>query len=250
MNNIVEVDFLLKKICLYCGVEDSVENPVIENICLKCRAERGVLIRISNEIVFEICRLCYSIKNSFKWIETTSIVDALEYIVYKKLPSFIEKPSFIKSIRVERYEFLTNPSWRTRIRVYLSIQYGMHTYTIFVETTVVFKSVKCSKCIIVSSGEYSAVVQIRDFNKNYFKAILENVMNKNSFVNNIIDIVEKQNGYDIIFYSKSSARKFVKTLFRNISGRYNVIVRESFEHVSSKRGVSRYRLVISVKAKE
>lgn len=240
--------FTLSKFCIYCGVEDSIENPVIENICLKCRLERSLLLKIESEIVFEICRSCFSIKIGFKWIETTGLQDALDYVINKKLLNFIEKPVDIKFIEIVKYEFLTNPSWRTRVRVYLKIKYRDYEFIAPIEVTIVFKPVKCFKCINLISGEYDAVVQIRGFDLDYLKTILNNVLNKSDLVENIVDIIEKHNGCDIYFFNKSYARRFVKTLLKSVSNKYRVSVKESFEHIGSKHGVDRYRLVISIKA--
>lgn len=239
----------MSRFCIYCGAEDTFENPVIENICFKCRIKRGELLNASKkEFRIDMCKSCYSIRLGHKWIETNGFEDALHILANNYLVKHVSGGTGVSDLELLKYEYITTPSWRTIIRLYFKGVYGSKEFVYPVEFTIYLNPVKCSRCIMIDSREYEALVQIRGFNKNILDKIFNKIIESDpKMLSNIIDYYEVKNGVDLYFYSKRSARKLVRMIQKLVNKEYSLIVKESFEEVGTRQGSRRTRLTISIK---
>ncbi len=239
----------MSRFCIYCGVEDTPDNPVVENVCLRCRIKRGeLIIAEKKEFRIDMCKICYSIKLSYKWVETNGFEDALDIFVNEHLPKYVKPGPGVKELAIDHYELVTSPSWRTVVRVYFKGLYGSKEFIYSVDFTIYFNPTKCSRCIMIDSREYEALVQIRGFNKNVIEKTLNKIARSDPrFIENLIDYIEGKNGVDLYFYDKGTARKLARMIHRLLSSSYKVVLKESFEEVGTRSGAKRTRLTISIK---
>ncbi|OYT39088.1 MAG: hypothetical protein B6U89_04740 [Desulfurococcales archaeon ex4484_58] len=234
--------------CIYCGVEDSIDNPVINGVCLNCRMKRGELVVVNERNLYiELCRSCFSVRIGYKWRESTGFDDAIEQVVYSVLKNKVKPGEGVSNLTINDYELITTPSWRTIVRVYFRGVYGGKEFEYPIDFTIYFKPVKCPRCKMIDSGEFEAVVQIRGIDSKLLDKIFEKIVSRDRrFVENIVDIIETRNGVDLYFYDHGTARKMAKQLSKYLKLR----IKENYEVTGMRSGVSRARLYISLKPQE
>ncbi len=235
----------MTRFCIYCGAEDSRENPVVNGVCLKCRYKRGELVKVDKkELYLELCKTCYSLKIGFKWIQTNGFEDALNIVVYRVISKIVEPGEGVSSLTLDGYELMTNPSWRTVVKVFFKGLYGGVEFRYPIVFTIFFKPVKCPRCKMMDSGEFEAVLQIRDVDKKELDKVLEKIiMRDKRYVENLIDVIETRNGVDLYFYDHGTARRLARLLVKKLE----LFYKENYEVVGVRSGVSRARLYISLK---
>jgi len=234
--------------CVYCGAEDSSENPVVSGVCLKCKLKRGELAKVdAREYKFDLCRVCYSVRVGYKWFEAGSFSEALSIVVENYLINHIKPSSGVEKLEYTGYEHVTEPSWRTTLRLYFKIVYGGREAIAPLDVVVSFNPDKCPRCRMHDSGEYEAVVQLRGLSDEEFTSILNTALKHHSkLLESVIEIASVRNGVDVYLSSGSSARKLAKALTSILKTRYSVVTSESYEEVRSGSG-GRARLTISIK---
>jgi len=236
--------------CVYCGVESSAENPVINGVCLRCRLERNMLVKTScREIKVDMCKHCFSVRSGYKWVETTGFTNALDFVIKTHATKCIEPGEGVEELSLSSYEFVTTPSWRTVVRMHFKGRYRGVEFTTPVEIVVHFNPVKCPRCVVSVSGEYEAVLQLRGLSRNDIEHTLNSVLNSMpGSAASLIDIVEVRGGVNIYLRDKGAARKLAKAIARVLSNNYRVTVEESFEEIRAGSD-GRARLAISIRVK-
>jgi len=235
----------MTRFCIYCGREDSPDNPVINGVCLECRIKRGELVILEkNELWIEFCKVCGSVKIGYKWIETRGFADAINHIVENIVPVITKPGPGVSNIQVDSYELVTSASWRTVIRVYFKGLYGSKEFKVPKDVVVYLKPTKCPRCKMIESGEFEAVLQIRDVNKRELEKYLEKLFSRDKrLVRDLVDYIESSNGVDIYFYNHGAARK----LARRLSSIMGLEYKENYEVAGMRSGKQRARLYISLK---
>lgn len=235
----------MAKYCVYCGRSSSKENPVEGNICLNCLLKRGEAVRLSKETIsIPLCKTCYSIRIGFKWVNTTGFENAIDYVVKNYLLHYIEAAPNITDLRIIDYEFETSSSWRTLVKVYVAGRFGGKEFTVPVNVVLMFKPVKCPRCIMYDSREFDAVIQIRGFDKNTLVRLIDALLSRDvKTARDLIDLVELDNGIDLYFYRAGSARR----LARKLAQKLKASTIESYEEAGMRSGRKRTRLYISLK---
>lgn len=235
----------MTRYCIYCGREDSPENPVVDGVCLECRIKRGEILRVEKNVLrYDICRVCGSVRIGYKWRDTHGFEEAITLIVYEEVPRYVKPGPGVGDLRVEKYEYSTAANWRTVVRVYFTGTYGGKRFTYPVEFTIFFNPSKCPRCVMIDSGEYEAVLQIRGVNPK----ILNNILSKEFMADkrlreDLVDVIEADNGVNLYFYNHGAARK----LARRLAGRLGLRIRENYEVAGTRSGKQRARLSISLK---
>ncbi len=237
----------MPRFCIYCGKEGTQDNPVINGVCLKCRLKRGELIKFKKDHVrIDICRICYSIKIGFKWIETKGFEDALAKIVDEVMPKIIEPGVGVNGYYIDRFELVTKASWKTIVRIYVKVLYGNVITETPMDITVYLNPVKCPRCKMYDSREFEAVVQIRGYSLHYISRALEKIfLTDHRLSKDLIEAVRSHSGIDVYFYSHGAARK----LARRLAHMLNAHIVETYEEAGMRSGRQRARLYISLKPK-
>ena len=238
----------MTRFCIYCGVEDSSENPVVDGVCLKCRIKRRELYLFKEDSVHvDMCRICYAVRIGFKWVDTLGFEDAIRVVVEELLPGIIKPIDSVYGLHIKGYRLVTTASWRTVVELEITGFYGAKEFTVRDKYIIFFNPVKCPRCIMYDSRDFEAVIQIRGFSKSRVKKVVEKeFMSNKAIARDYIDAIEHDNGYDIFFYSKSSARK----LARRLASRLNARIIESFEETGTRSGKQHTRLYISLKPRD
>ncbi len=231
--------------CIYCGRSSTPDNPVVNGVCFECRLKRGeLLFQTKKELRYDLCKICGNVRIGYKWMNTHGFEEALNAVVYNDIPRHVKPGIGVRIKGVEKYTLLSMVNWRTRIQVYFTIEYGGAEKTVPVEFIIFFNPVKCPRCIMVESGEYEAVVQIRGVNKNKLRRILEEeFMRDERLQRDLVDVIETSKGVDLYFYSHGAARK----LARRLTYRLDLRLNENYEQVGTRSGRPRARLTISLK---
>jgi nonsense-mediated mRNA decay protein 3 len=235
----------LTKYCIYCGAEDSPDNPVVGGVCLRCRIKRGEVVVVEErEFRIDLCKVCGAVRIGYKWVDTHGFEDALREVVYSILAHKAKPGPGVSSLEIDSYELVTHASWRTIVRVYYKGLYGGKEFVYPVDYVVYFNPTKCPRCRMIESGEFEAVVQIRGVDKRVLEKALEKVFNRDKRLRqDLVDYIEVSNGVDIYFYNHGAARK----LSRRLSSMLRLTVKENYEVAGMRSGRQRARLYISLK---
>lgn len=240
-----------QRFCIKCGALESTTTPLIEGLCPKCWLEENKLAIIPNEIKAEYCRICGSIRIHGRWRTPMDMSEAITTIIWEYLKEPEPTRSDIKRLTLEDVEFVTQPSWRTVVRVtvkgYISSIELRQSYDVIVR----LQPSICPRCIMRRSGDFEVLVQIRaprkllsrlrNIVKDAEKHIDENI------ARDIVDIIDKGNRIDVLFYSRGSANKFVSILKR--FGAFHE--QRSYEDIGMDRhGRKRRRTIISLQLEE
>ncbi len=232
---------------MLCGTEESEDNPIIDGLCLNCLLKERKLFDIPSIIKVNYCKVCGAVQLHGKWIESTDTTNA----ILKVLESYLEKPkalySYIEKPYVSNIEFLTESSWSTHIRVEISAIIAGKKISKKYDVIVRLNPTICPRCIMRRSGDYTVLVQLRaprrlegEFRR--FIKIVEKHIPVEVAVN-IVDVIDKGNSIDVLFYERGAANKFVSILKR--FGR--LTEKRSYEEIGVDRhGRKRKRTVISL----
>ncbi len=235
----------MTRFCIYCGKEHTSSNPVVDGVCLECRLKRGEIISVDRkELRIDFCKVCGAVRIGHKWVETRSFEEALETIAYEVLPRHIKRGLGVEELGIGGYELVTKASWRTIVRIYVKGKYGGAGFTSPVDFVVYLNPVKCPRCIMVESGEYEAVLQIRGISRRELEKVLAKEFSRDERLrNDLVDVIENENGLDLYFFNHGAARK----LARKLASRFNLRIKENYEVAGMRSGKQRARLIISLK---
>jgi len=236
----------MSRFCIYCGKEHTSNNPVVDGVCLKCRLKRGEIISVDKkELRIDFCKVCGATRIGHKWVDTHSFEEALKTIAYEVLPRHIAKGPGVEDLGVEGYELVTKASWRTIVRIYVNGKFGGAEFTYPVDFVIYLNPIKCPRCIMVESGEYEAVVQIRGIPRKELEKVLVKEFSRDERLrNDLVDVIENEKGLDLYFFNHGAARK----LARKLASRFDLRIKENYEIAGMRSGKQRARLFISLKA--
>lgn len=235
----------MTRFCIYCGAEDTPDNPVVEGVCLRCRIKRGEIIeQVKKEIRVDFCKVCGAVRIGYKWIDTNGFNEALHQIVYNQLKELVKPGIGVDDLRIDGYELVTSASWRTVVRVYFRGIYGGKEFVYPLDFIVYLNPTKCPRCKMIESGEFEAVVQIRDVHVKDLEKALEKIFSRDKRLRqDLVDYIEVKNGIDIYFYNHGAARK----LSRKLSNMLGLVIKENYEVAGMRSGKQRARLYVSLK---
>ncbi|RLG82417.1 MAG: hypothetical protein DRO40_07710 [Thermoprotei archaeon] len=235
----------MARYCVYCGAEESRDNPVVNNVCLKCRIKRNELVKLKEtQLKFDFCKICGSVKIGYKWVSTNGFEEAINAIVEKYIPTIIVSGIGVENISITGYELKSMASWHTVINIKMKGVYGGKEFTIDKDIELYLNPVKCPRCIMFDSREFEAVIQIRGFSmKKIAKLIDRELRLDNRLARDLIEVIETGDGVNLYFFNHGAARK----LARKLSSKLGAVIHESYEVAGTRSGKQRARLYISLK---
>ncbi len=235
----------MTRFCIYCGAESTPDNPVIDGVCLRCRIKRGEIVRLKKRMLrYELCKICGNIRVGYRWRNTHGFEEAISLLVYEEIPKYIEPGPGVTDLRITGFEYITEPNWRTRVKVNLSGLYGGAVFNTSVEVVILFTPVKCPRCKMIESGEYEALLQIRGIEKHRLNEFLRREFDADPRLgNDLVDVIETDRGVDLYFYNYGAARKLARRLARKLG----LGMHENYETVGTRSGRQRARLTIILK---
>ncbi len=235
----------MARYCIYCGAESTPENPVVGSVCLHCRIKRGELVRLKTDrIKIDLCKICYSVKIGYKWMQSSGFEDAILLVVREIIPRLLVVSDYVENVRIKGYRLLTVASWHTLVELEISGVYGGKVFTVRKNISIYFNPVKCPRCIMYDSREFEAVLQLRGYNLSAVEKIVSKEIAKDKrLATDLIDVIKVEDGVDIYFYTHGAARKLARRLVNRLGGR----ILETFEEAGTRSGRQRARLYISLR---
>ena len=236
-----------KRFCVRCGAEESDDNPIIDGLCLNCLLKEKRIIDIPSIIKVNYCKICGAVQLHGRWTQPMDITSA----ILRVLESYLEKPkvlySYVKKPYISNIEFLTETSWSTHVRVEISAVIAGRKISKKYDVIVRLNPTICPRCIMRRSGDYTVLVQLRAPKKlkvefrRFIKTVEKHIPEEVAL--NIVDVIDKENSVDVLFYERGAANKFVSILKRF----GNLTEKRSYEEVGIDRhGKKRKRTVISL----
>lgn len=236
-----------KRFCIICGTEESEDNPIIDGLCLNCLLKERKLFEIPPIIKVNYCKVCGAVQIHGRWTEPMDITSA----VLSVLENYLDKPkplySYIEKPYISNIELLTKSSWSTHVRIEISAIIAGKKISKKYNVIVRLNPTICPRCIMRRSGDYTVRVQLRapkrlerEF-REFIKMVEGHISQEVAL--NIVDIIDKGNSVDVLFYERGAANKFVSIL-KHFG---HLIEKRSYEEVGiDKHGKRRRRTVISL----
>lgn len=230
----------MRRFCANCGIEESSDVPIVNGFCIKCFVLVKKVLRIPNTIDIYTCSRCGAISIGSRWYYPSSSLEAQE-IIEKYVASLI-KP--IEDVKLDRVSMELDRSSYRSIKV-VSVIVIKNKHRFVYEDSIEIRWLKkiCPTCFKKAGKSFKSVVQIRFVHlDDRAKTFIENI--EKLFSDYIIEIEERDGGYDIKVVSIGIARKIVgiaRKIWRSIR------VTESFGDIKRARNGSRYaKLCISL----
>lgn len=231
----------MKRFCVRCGVEESKDTPIIDNLCPKCFIEVKGIVKPIDFIEIESCSICGAIRYNGKWHYPTTPEEA-KLIVKEVISSRINVAENIKIVSLD-IDLGRVTEGVANIVLKISI-HGKTTIDIVKSIPIRWRKTICINCRRRHGKSYTAIIQLRylnidgDVNK-FIDEISE------MFTDFISEISEVDNGFDIKVLDIHTATKIVEMARRR--WRYVRIV-ESYGDVMRRSDGSRYaRKYISIR---
>ncbi len=188
------------RFCVKCG---AVDRPMIGPLCIDCYLEMYGLVKLSESIEIVMCPRCYAIKVHGKWIRPTSYEEFLDLIrseILRKItPSRPE-------IRIDSVLIPSIEPYQSRIPVSLRAKIGPHLVEREISINIVWKKSLCPLCFKRAAGSFQAIVQLRCIHmSNDIERFKQELLNL--FPDEIIEISETKNGFDVKVSSEHIARR-------------------------------------------
>ncbi len=231
----------MKRFCVKCGVEESIDTPIIDNLCPKCFIEVKGVIKSVDSIEIESCSICGAIRYNGKWYYPTTSEEA-KLIVKEIISNEISIAEDVKivslDIDLERVaEGMVNIALKASI-------HGKTPIDIVKSIPIKWRKSICINCRRRHGKSYTAVIQLRylnmDSNVNKFIDEISEM-----FADFISEITEADNGFDIRVLDIHTATKIVEMVRRRWR---HVRIVESYGDIMRRSNGSRYaRKYISIK---
>lgn len=230
------------RFCIRCGKIEDQDNALVNNLCPNCYVEIYGIARLDRPLRIVYCPRCYAIKIGDKWLRPGTeeeFYSLVQTIVAESLQPATSEITFLDLTlkTVEFYsptlelEITASISNRAIVKHKLSISVSWHKQL-------------CPSCFRRASKGYDAVVQIRYIN---YDSEIEKFKDwlVETFAEDIVEIDEHRNGYDIKVSNQFVAKKIVNLIKRKWSC---IKIIESYGDQRRRRDGRRYgRLYISVR---
>ncbi|HIP57609.1 MAG TPA: hypothetical protein EYH02_06075 [Ignisphaera aggregans] len=230
------------RFCIRCGKVEDENNVLINNLCPNCYIEIYGIARLDKPLRIIHCPRCYSIKIGDKWLRPNTqeeLYSLIQAAIAESLQPATSEITFI-DLTLKSVE-LYSPTLELEITASISNKVVVkHRLPVSVS----WHKQLCPSCFKRAGKGYDAVVQLRYIN---YDSEIERFKNwlVEMFAEDIVEIDEHKNGYDIKVSNQFVARKIVNFIRRKWSC---VKIIESYGDQRRRRDGRRYgRLYISVR---
>ena len=229
----------MSRFCVECGVEESVNTPLFNNLCLNCLLETHDLFEVRRGLIVHVCRKCSSIKAGNKWIKASNTVEIhnlISNISARNIKSIL-------GVEVVDVSLKSLEIYSSVLEVEVKALISNNPISRVLRVNVEWVKDVCPSCLKRSSGSYEAVIQVRAFNYDEkvkkFKNTLIHV-----FQDNILEVDEVSKGYNIKVLDIHTANRIVD----EIRKRWIVKIIKSYEkQYRDREGRRRGKPYISVR---
>ena len=230
------------KFCIRCGKVEDQSNVLINNLCPDCYVKIHGIARLDKPLRIIYCPRCYSLKVGDKWLRPNTqeeFYSLIQMVVAQNLHPATSEISFI-DLTLKSVEFYA-PALKLEITASISNKAVVkHELSILVS----WHKQLCPSCFKRASKGYDAIVQLRYINYDNEIERFKNWLVE-TFAEDIVEIDEHKNGYDIKVSNSFIAKKIVNLVKRKWSC---VKITESYGDQRRRRDGRRYgKLHISVR---
>ena len=228
----------MNSFCIRCGATN---KKMIGRLCLDCFLELYGLVDLSKPIEVVICPKCYSIKISGKWVKVVGYEDFVETLT--NVIKMHLRPSR-EEVAIESVEVSHPEPYQPQINVFLRARVMHHYVEKNLLIPLAWRKELCSSCFRRAAGTYRAVVQVRLVHESQDIDKLKEELFA-MFPDDIIEIEELKNGFDIKVSSEHVARRIALLIKRRWKA---VKIAESYGDQRRRRdGRKTGRLYLSVR---
>jgi len=229
----------MSRFCAECGVEESADTPIFNNLCLKCLSESCSLFEVRRGIVVHICRKCGSVRSGNKWVKADNVMEVHNLIGNASARSI--KPAL--GVKIVDTILKTLETYSPVLEVEVKALIGNNPISKTLRVSVEWIRDICPLCLKRYSGSYEAVVQVRPFNYDDEVREFKNTL-MHIFQDSILEIEDLEKGYDIKVFSIRAAHQIIDEIRR----RWIVKISKSYgEQYRSREGRRRGRQYISTR---
>jgi nonsense-mediated mRNA decay protein 3 len=241
--------------CARCG-RRLVPGESVGALCLDCFLETTRVICVPERVFFDYCKYCGSYRLGHRWLEGGELPEAVQSFVEtyfsdtSRIAPCHSVRGLVESYRLVQAEPLTVPSWRTIYRLVYGITLrgvdgeALQEYRVEVRA----RPTICPLCKDARGGDYNVLLQIRGAPPEALARRLERLFDSSSQVTgSIVDIVELDDGVDILLLDRGGASKILRELRKHYSVK-TVVTGEDVGVTSTGR--LRRRQVISATLRE
>ncbi len=223
----------MKRFCVKCGIEESIDTPIIDNLCPKCFIEVRGVIKPIDIIEIETCGICGAIRYNGRWFYPPTSEEARSIV--KEIIS--SKIKVVEGIEIASLNIDLERVVGGVVDIVLKVSiHGKASVDIRKAIPVKWRRSICTNCRRRLGKSYTAIVQLRYLNMDSdVHRFIEEI--SKMFMDFISEIIETGNGFDIKVLDIHTATKIVEIARRR--WRYIKIV-ETYGDVMRRSDGSRY----------
>ncbi len=237
----------LKRFCVKCGALESESNPIVNGLCLRCLAEERDLARIEGTIHIVVCPICSSYFYANKWNPGLGDPEeTIEWLAERLIEQKLKPLEPAEDVTLSDIEIRKSKGGKYEAIIkYVAIVRGHEVEQSKIVKLRVDKR-PCPKCLRKSGKDYDATIQIRSEGKltsEDMDAVGE-VLMKYDIGDELVEVIERREGVDLLIDSKEFARRVSKALYHRLGAK---IINSQSVVGQTRSGKLRTRLTISVR---
>ncbi len=203
------------RFCLRCGKPETLENPLIEGLCLECFLKERSLVRLPDRVALTRCPACGSIYLKGTWLHFSGGVrDALQHYLRA-----LKKPVVSPNLTEIDVEVLGIHKGEAELLVKSCFKGRSAEQRVVIRYEVINRL--CPKCLGVKVKDYNAVLQVRfagSPSRELTNEVVRTLTSDREISGSITDYEELQEGIDVKFSIASVARQAAMHLRNSLGG--------------------------------
>ncbi len=237
----------LKRFCVKCGALESEDNPIINGLCLKCLTEERELAKVEGNIHIVVCPVCSAYFYANRWNPGLGDVEeTIEWLAERLIEQKLKPISPADEVTLSDLEIRKTKGGKYEaIITYTAVVKG-HEVTQSKVIKLRVDKRPCPKCLRKSGKDYDATIQIRSEDRltmDDMEAVGE-VLMKYNLADELVEVIEKREGVDLLIDSKEFARRLSKALYHQLGAK---LINSQSVVGQTRSGRIRTRLTISVR---
>jgi nonsense-mediated mRNA decay protein 3 len=207
-----------RRFCVRCGSEEGPNNPIIDGLCVKCFTKERKLVELPNVLKVSYCPSCGSVLIKGSWVPTDG--DELEAVESYVRYYVIEKAKKYPGLKELEAKVIDMSEGRTLMEVSGKLGNALLIQTYSIDTRISKRT--CPRCAKVRGGHFEAVIQIRSatpWRREAVISVVRKLERVKGLSENIVEIEETKDGYDIKLLSQAIARHAATILRKELGAK-------------------------------
>jgi len=234
------------KFCVKCGRVVDAEHYISKySVCVDCYLKYYGVFTEKPVLNIVICPKCGSWRLSGEWIESKPFNEILKQVFMLNSSKFLDR-----DVEVIDLDIIGEPRsiQRNRFRVKALLRAvinGVKLKDIVFELEYVLEKKTCPRCIEFASRKHEVLIQIRSERGWLYeseKEMVMSILNNETFVNDIVEIVDGKNGLDVKFRTLHIGRKVAQLISKNTGAH----IMETFKTTRYDSSRGKWRGVVTI----